>query len=347
MSPPEDRPPIPPELSQFIVLDDFTRYGLVAGQPTDGPRYLQVELTDLCNLACAGCLRAVHPSVGSHLSLASFAALLDQAPEVEQVSFVGAGEALLVRDFARYVALCTDRSVFSSCNTNGLLIPRRLPSVLDAGLGLVAVSVDGADDETLAMMRSGLRLSRLTLALRTAVELTGGTPTRVSAAVTLSVRNVTHFPEIVTYVAEHGVREVTVESLHHWGNDKSLNAESLFALDPDTVVPHLEAGLREALRLGLRLSIFDYRRLYDHDDPAVICPWPWDASYVTKDGLVTPCCVHLEASDGNVLGNALRSPMASIWSGPRYRDLRSSFMTGCLWDSCKSCVYRREFGRAR
>lgn len=338
-------PVIPDDLRCFIIEDDFTRYALEPGYPTSSPRYVQIELTDLCNLACGGCVRAQHQSEGSHFGLRAFGELLDQLPDLEHVSFVGAGEALIVRDFAAYVNLCTTERVFTSCNTNGLLVMRRLSPVIDAGLGLIAISVDGADDEVLGSMRSGLRLSQLTTALQSAVSLTEGARTRVSAAVTLSCRNIERFRDIVAYVAELGVGEISVESLHHWGADKTLNTESLFALHPDTVTENLERGLREALRRGIHLRIFDYSRLSSKGEH-LVCPWPWDACYITRHGDVTPCCVNLEAEPHNLLGNVHRTPIAEIWTGRRYEALRRSFLNGDSWTSCQGCVYRKEFGRA-
>ncbi|MFI6448817.1 radical SAM/SPASM domain-containing protein [Kitasatospora sp. NPDC050543] len=336
---------VPQRFRKFLVTDDFDRHGLVPGQPTPTPQYLQVELTDLCNLACAGCLRAVHESSGRHLSLKAFVALLDQLPSLGHVSFVGGGEALIVRDFAAYVQACTDRSVFTSTNTNGLLVRRRLEPVLDAGLGLIAISVDGADDVALGRMRSGLRLSQLSTALREAVALTKGRETGLSAAVTLSSTNLEQFPAIVEFVADHGLTRISVESLHHWGEDKTLNAESLFARPVQDVVPQLEAGLARADERGLQLSIFDYSRLASPAAAQAVCPWPWDASYITKDGDVTPCCVHMESSPGNVLGNIHQAPMAEIWVSKPYGSLRDSFLQGPAWSSCEGCVYRMEFGR--
>ena len=211
---------VPERYRQFVIDDDFARYGLRLDQAAPQPRYLQIELTDLCNLACAGCVRASHDSTGSRFEFPSFLRLLDDLNGLEHVSFVGAGEALIVADLARYVQACTAREVFTSCNTNGLLVRRRLRPVLDAGLGLIAISVDGADATTLAAMRSGLRLSQLQRALDDAVSLADALSTRVSAAVTLSSRNVDTFPAIVAFVANHGIGEVTVESLHHWGHGR-------------------------------------------------------------------------------------------------------------------------------
>lgn len=336
---------IPERFRSLIVTDDFDRYGLQPGQPTPTPRYLQIELTDRCNLACAGCMRAVHDSSGAELDLDTFTKLLDQLPELDHVSFVGAGEAMIVRDFPAYVQACTERGVFSSTSTNGLLVRRRLGPVLAAGLGMIAISVDGADDTTLGAMRSGLRASQLSMALCIAADLVADYPAKLSVAVTLSSTNIDSFAEIVAFVADHSVPRMSVESLHHWGDDKTLNEQSLFSLDPSVVVPHLERGLERAVESGIELTVFDYRRLADPHAGNAVCPWPWDASYVTRDGDVTPCCVHMEASPETSLGNIRRTPMADVWSGDRYAALRGSFLGGPTWTSCDGCVYRMEFGR--
>ncbi|WP_213451194.1 radical SAM/SPASM domain-containing protein [Rhizomonospora bruguierae] len=339
-----DRGLVPEDFRRFLVADDFARYGLTPDRHARSPQYIQLELTDRCNLACAGCVRAVHASTGSEFGYDAFVALLADLPDLLHVSFVGAGEALIVRDLPRHVAACTERNVFTSCNTNGLLVRRRLRPALDAGLGLIALSVDGADEETLSDMRSGLRLSQLTTALREAVLLVAETGARISAAVTLSARNVASFPDIVSYIADQGVREITVESLHHWGNDKSLNGESLFALDPAGVVPMIEAGLAEAVRRDLKLTIFDYSRLWTRPE-RLLCPWPWDSMYITCNGEVTPCCVHIEADGNNVVGNVREALIAEIWDGRPLLELRSLLRRGGGWDSCLDCVYRKEFGR--
>lgn len=336
---------VPEKFRQFVVNDDFDRYGLQPGEPTASLRYLQVELTDVCNLKCAGCVRGEHDSAGAVLSIETFTGLFSQLPELQHVSFVGAGEALIVRSFADYVRVCTDRRVFTSTNTNGLLVRRRLEPALVSGLGLLAISVDGADDTTLGLMRSGLRTSQLSSSLTAAATLVKGRDTRLSAAVTLSSTNLETFADIVDYVATHGITEMTVESLHHWGDDKRLNAQSLFAIDPGYAIDNIEAGLSRALELGVKVSIFDYTRLHNPAVAEAICPWPWDACYLTKDGDVTPCCVNMEAAPHNVLGNVRSGRFTDIWHGDPFTRLRRSFFGGPTWISCDQCVYRMEFGR--
>jgi radical SAM protein with 4Fe4S-binding SPASM domain len=333
--------------AEFRIADDFERYGLTPGRPAASPSFLQVELTDRCNLTCASCPRATVPSTLDVLDPAAFERLLDSAPGAEHISFVGGGEALFVNDFARYVRLCTERGIRTSTVSNGLLVPLRLRAAIEAGLGRLGISVDSADDAELRAIRGGMSLTALERSIRAAVTMTAGTQTAFFAATTLSADNVAGFESIVRFVARLGVREMSVESLHHWGDDGTLNGRSLLSSPPALVIARIERGLAAARAEGIAVAIFDYTRLASQERfRDAHCPWPWDAAYVTSRGEVTPCCVHLTASDGNVLGSMRDTDFASIWRGERYERFRESFHTENEWASCRDCVYRFEFGKA-
>jgi MoaA/NifB/PqqE/SkfB family radical SAM enzyme len=337
-----------PPADHIFVDDDFVRYGIPMGEPLARPRFLQVELTDRCNLTCPACVRAIHRSAGTALSQEDLERMLDDAPDLEHVSFVGAGEALLRPDFADFVRLCTDRDIRTSCNTNGKYVRRRLHDAVAAGLGRLAISIDAVDPELVREIRGGLTLEALIRGIEAAVDETAGTETVLSAAVTLSLRNVDSFDEIVDFTAAHGIREMTVESLHHWGDDKTLNALSLFAGDADATIAHLDRGLEAATRRGVRVTIFDYRRrLRATASGDALCPWAWDACFVTASGDVTPCCVNIESTPAATMGNALTDGLLGVWMSDRFERLRESLRSGPPEPMCDGCVYRAEFGKLR
>jgi radical SAM protein with 4Fe4S-binding SPASM domain len=329
----------------FIVPSEFSRYGIVPGVVKD-ISYLQVELTDRCNLSCASCPRAVTPSSNDILTVAQFCDILQKTPSIRQVSFVGSGEAFMLKDFADYVAACTERGIFSSLNTNGVLVNKRLAAAVAAGLGKIAISVDAADD-LLVKIRSGLTRERLESSMLEAVATVAGTPTRLAAAVTLGTGNLHQFSRTLEFIAACGIREVTVESIHHWADDKSLNRDSLFHGDAKATISQIEAGLDVARNLNLAVEIFDFYRI---GDPAMRkpmhCAWPWDSAFVTCKGDVTPCCINLEASPSNRMGRLSENTLNEIWVGERYTSLRKDMMSGRDWSFCQDCVYRMEFGEA-
>lgn len=327
----------------FIVPNEIVRYGIKCGEARS-LTYLQVELTDKCNLACASCPRAVTASSRDILSVHAFRDILETTRTIRQVSFVGGGEAFMLKNFADYVAECSQRGIFSSVNTNGVLIEKRLADAVKAGLGKIAISVDAADD-MLMDIRSGLTKEHLQAAMRLAVELVANTGTRLSAAVTLGQGNLSRLGQTLDFIADTGIREVTIESIHHWADDKTLNRDSLFHADQAVTIRQIETGLGTAIDRELDVEIFDYFRIAD---PAarkpMYCAWPWDGTFVTCKGEVTPCCINLEASRSNTFGHLSEAALSDIWHGPVYQRFRHDSLVGKDWSFCSDCVYRMQFG---
>ncbi len=336
------------DFSQFIVHDDFTRYGITPGTPKDEPTFIQLELTDTCNLRCPNCPRAYTESIKNKFPLDMLKTLIKQIPSLEHICFVGAGETLLVKDLAKYVSCCKEKNIFSSFTTNGLLIKNRLKPVVEAGLNQLQISIDTIEPVMLDKIRPGVTLAKVDCSLESALKITANTQTKVLATITLGKPNISHFPELVTYLCEKGIKHINVESFHHWNDDHNLNVLSLFDMDPNIVINYLEQGFEIAQKNGVHVDIFDYNRLKTPEKYLdAHCPWPWDAMYVTSQGNVTPCCINLQADDHNTLGNVFKEDISTIWHGEKYTDFRAGFVNKDkpLLASCKNCIYRMEFGK--
>ena len=331
----------------YLVADDFTRYDIVPGRPSASPRYLQVELTDRCNLRCRTCPRSWLESTGDVLRLSDFEVLIEDLPDLEHVSFVGLGEVLLLRSFPDYVRAAHRRGIRTSCNSNGVVIPHRLRPALEAGLDKVQISIDAQDESLLAEIRSGIHRQVLENAFIFALHAASEFDATVSAAITVGSANLHDLPHLLTYLDRIGVRNATIECLHHWGQDRRLDPQALLALPVDEIAQVMTRALRIASEAQMNVECFDFRELARRlDEPAGHCPWPWDSMVVTNSGEVTPCCVQLIPDDHNRLGNVLRESARSIWMGERFETLRKSFFDGPPWVGCVDCVYRAEFGRS-
>src|SRR5215211_4993145 len=89
------------------------------------PRSLQVEVTSSCNLRCPMCLVAYRPGQGRStgaLSLDAFRSLLDELPDVDDITLQGLGEPLLNPDLVEMVKLAKDRGAVVGFNTNGTVL---------------------------------------------------------------------------------------------------------------------------------------------------------------------------------------------------------------------------------
>lgn len=112
------------------------------------PRYLLIRILEACNAGCDMCGFA-----WSKDTYRLEAAELDQILRVAQragvrfVRFTG-GEPLVHRAIKELVELVSSYGMRSSIITNGALLSRKLPRLVDAGLGQVVVSIDGTHAAT-------------------------------------------------------------------------------------------------------------------------------------------------------------------------------------------------------
>ena len=336
------------DFSKFIKEDEF----LIKNENKkklknyNSPVYLQIELTDRCNLKCSSCPRSYSVSSGSKFELDGFKKILDEMPDLKQASFVGAGETLLVKNFSDFISYCSEKNIFSSCNSNGILVEYRLTNAVKAGLGKIGISIDAIDSNLLAKLRSNVKVDQILRAFESALNITQGTKTIVSAAITLGNENIYDFPNLIGKLSEIGVKDFTVESYHHWGLDKTLNKYSLFHMDKEEAINGIEVGLSIAYEKDLKIKIFNYKRIQNKlKYENAICHWPLDSIYITSKGDVTPCCVNIESNKDNFMGNIFEDTLEKIWNNNRYQSLRNGFVQkNRCWKMCEDCVYRMEFG---
>ncbi len=173
-------------------------------------RYLFVRALEACNADCFMCGFAL--SKDSHrFTVPDMAALAQEAYDagVRYVRFTG-GEPLMHREIGALIAAARDKGHSVSLITNGMLLPKRLPMLTEAGLEHLVVSLDGAT----AQEHDGLRGTRgcfdhamegLAAAIRS------GLITRVNTVV--GPHNYRSLPALRDLLAELGVAQWEVSAL--------------------------------------------------------------------------------------------------------------------------------------
>ncbi|MBI5553658.1 MAG: SPASM domain-containing protein [Candidatus Diapherotrites archaeon] len=106
-------------------------------QPHYVPTALQVEVTTACNLKCTMCEHTYMQNVGGNL---------------------GIGEALLNRSFLEMVEYAKQKGIYAWFSDNMTLLTEEIANrVLDAGVDLIVLSLDGATPETFEKIRVGAK----------------------------------------------------------------------------------------------------------------------------------------------------------------------------------------------
>lgn len=72
------------------------------------------------------------------------------------------------------------------------------------------------------------------------------------------------------------------------------------------------------------------------------CIFPWIHSHVLPNGDVLPCCAVKVGSA--TMGNVHEKPLAEIWNGESYKQMRLDMMSGKAIDSCSVCYLAESSG---
>lgn len=155
-------------------------------------RDLRLSVTPRCNYACFYCdpLREGAKDPVGTVSVADVDVILEAAVAlgIESVRFTG-GEPLLRRELPEMIALAKKHGVPDiAMTTNASLLARRLPDLLEAGLGRINVSLDAADAEAFREATGGGTIAQVWDGIR-AAEQAGMTPIKLNAVVVRDIND--------------------------------------------------------------------------------------------------------------------------------------------------------------
>lgn len=147
---------------------------------------------------------------------------------------------------------------------------------------------------------------------------------------TLSKQNVGEMADIVKLGSEIGVKHINMHATREW-NEKHY--KSGFASPSNNT---LKQEFIKARKLGAELDVdvrYGYRKYFQPSQGKSICVLPWTRPFISWDGSVSPCCVHLDKK----LGNIFKRSFIEIWNGDKYVNFRKKLLAG-KEDFCRNCT---------
>jgi len=346
------------------------------------PCRISVPLTRRCNLRCRMCVQNRHGDADTSLPswydpdlempLRRWTPVLDQLRPFRPWISVTGGEPLLHGEFRRFVSEVKGRKLPVDVTTNGLLLERHARFIVDSGVEIVYVSLDGP--ETVHDRIRGLEGAfRSTLdGLRALVEArsAGGWGGPIIAVnCTISRSNIRLLERMVPIAAEsgadllqfiHAMFDTPENVARHnavlcgeWAREHGIDL--LPPSKPEG--EYYESEIGEADIPVLRESLAKARQRAEHVvnlkvlpdlDPGLLAPYYLDMDYpfaagcralwtlctILPDGTVSPCH-HV------IAGNVQDAPFLEIWNGRTMSRYREAALGG-LFPSCARCC-RRSF----
>ena len=157
---------LPPEVAQSYGLKPGSKVRLDEGEnfvrmhrPVTQLKKVYIEPTVDCNLDCITCFRNGWDEPIGHMSDEIFAAILEGLKKLDpipDVYFGGIGEPLFHPKTIRWIEAVKKLGVRVELITNGTtLTERKSRELIDSGLDVLWVSIDGASPETYSDVRLG------------------------------------------------------------------------------------------------------------------------------------------------------------------------------------------------
>ncbi|AAZ55386.1 GTP cyclohydrolase subunit MoaA [Thermobifida fusca YX] len=205
-------------------------YGRVA---TD----LRVSLTDRCNLRCTYCMPPEGldwlptPELLTDDEVIRLIRIGVTQLGIREVRFTG-GEPLLRRGLPSIVAATAalDPRPRIALTTNGIGLNRIAPTLAEAGLDRVNVSLDTVDADTFEKLTRRRRLDDVLAGLAAAAHA-GLTPVKVNAVLMRDI-NDHEAPDLLAYCLEHGyqlrfIEQMPLDAQHRWQRATMVTADEI------------------------------------------------------------------------------------------------------------------------
>jgi len=333
------------------------------------PYLAMIESSSRCNLLCVMCPRTIGKSPSSGTEYGDFSVeLLAKVesffPHVDEVVLSWIGEPFLNRKIDEIIDRVKRWPIQVHITTNGMLLDDHYAQmVVSKKVDSVAISIDGATDETFAKIRQGGSLDKIKANIARLNELKRREHSLVpllQVAFVVQPQNVHELPDMVELTKELGIRQINVSPLDDFLMPTELGIEVQGAMGPKeharrkfdemmeraggtdvnvgVTSPHrFYYELGDLTRSGEELWDDLFRNDYSYEEIATKgwrkgCAVPWAHVVIGANGEVHPCCVSPTS-----LGNLNDNTLEEIWFGEKYAAFRKALKSTRPHRDCWGC----------
>ena len=316
-------------VAYFVLKPILKKFPMLAPYP----RYLEVEITTICNKLCIHCEHTYWPMVDQerrHMNLEQFKKIVDQFPKLKWVNLTGEGSAFLDKDYVEMLRYLKNKGVaIYLVDHLSDITEDVLEELIKMDIEGIYVSLDAATKETYEKIKVGCNFDNVIRNLRKIIELkkkyNKPVPELCFRYVILK-QNLHEMPDYIDLIASLGTRK--------WLGDGSrvdfcgiLDFKEIkdFAVDklPKDIVEETIKRMKKHDIFG----VFSHSEA-DKNPPVENC-LAWMEPYIMMGGYVLPCCAVMMSNVRPQLreksfGNLYEKPMKEIWNSDRYRNFRKS-----------------------
>ncbi|MBF0563615.1 MAG: radical SAM protein [Nitrospirae bacterium] len=329
------------------------------------PYYLVIDPSNICNLKCPLCptWHDVKRRPKGKMTMKMFKEIIDEVgPFLFMLNLCNWGEPLLNPDFIEMIRYAKSYNIVVGFSTNLNYLPDAMAEKLvDSGVDLIVLSVDGVTQETYSAYRTGGNLETVMANIKKIQHLkamkkeTSGTET--FSKETLGRDKLSKgTPDVAWQYIVNRHNENEVEIAKKLASQLGLILWLMpirTAMDKELTMPLYERvnETKDWLPHNPAYNRYAYEILPETKTKQSFCKWLWNASVVNWDGSISPCCaVYDKKWDFGSYIYTGRFSFHRTWNSSSYilaRRLIASFLKGSVKSQSHShkCLYGNLYGK--
>lgn len=280
------------------------------------PYFLTIDPTNICNLKCPLCPTWQDASARpkGRMDIGRFVKVMDEiGPYLFAVNLCNWGEPLLNPHLSAMIRYAKAYNTVVGFSTNLNYLPDETArQILDAGIDIIVVSLDGACQETYSKYRRG---GSFTSVIRNMERLL------------FYRRDAERFPLILWQFLVNRYNESEIDEARTMARNMEvgfLPSPMRSSMGKELLFPLYERAreVKDWLPSDSHYNRYNYEIHPATRTRQETCKWLWNSTVVNWDGSVSPCCGVFERKwdfQSCYDGASDRPSFRQIWNGPRYR----------------------------
>ena len=304
------------------------------------PRFIDLALTDNCNLKCIMCVRTTDKTIElNELNFEQVKNIIDKVSEYATTIQLagGLGEPLLYRHIFDAIEYSKEKGLEVLLTSNGTLLnTKNIDRLINSGLDYLSLSIDGATKETFETIRAGANFDRTITGIRNLCRIRDKKKANLKiefVPVIMIGKNLHEVSALVRLAKEVGVDGIAFSDVSYWVEGESADNYAVRTAEDKKEIKDI---FKEAEGLGKGLNIDVRLPPMELSTDKIVCYQPWYMLPITTKGDVRPCCgVH------NIfMGNILEQSLDEIWNGKKFVEWRRRMNSKNPPEACIKCPMR-------
>jgi len=299
-----------------------------SGENSALPWKLQFESAGICNLRCIMCPQNHMKREKGFLKFEVFKKVYDEV-RPPYLNLTGIGEPMMNSDIFKIISYARKNGSYIKLDTNATLLDdKKIDNLLDTGIDIVSVSLDGMDKKTYESIRIGANFETVIKNLRELVKRKKQrkSKTEIHMFLVLQKSNFRQFLDFVKFGDSIGVDSMsgTFVAEESYDKNKEINIEQCSKEDLENFIEDLKK-LKNKISANLEIDeLIEYVETWENKKKTnwskVACFYPWYAPFITWDGILTSCCYCVDKEI--VFGDLKKQKFKDVWNNKKIGEFR-------------------------